>query len=246
MISVELNARGPTDMFKGEKHVLRPAIRSGALSMFDLRQSWSADVRDPFDNVNIFVPLESFDQLAWERGLHLHELRCQLEAHVHDRVMLNFARIMTVLLSKPPHEIDVLMLDCLFEACREYLFSTYGVVSHRKELTGRALGASATDNLMAFIDANLENGVRLADLAAQCGLSTSSVVRAFRTTLRTSPHQWVMQRRIEKAQSLLRIGSLPHSQIALACGFTDQSHFIRVFTAKVGTSPGKWQQIART
>lgn len=245
MISVELRARGTTDMFQAEKHVLRPAIKPGALTMFDLRQSWSADVKDPFDNVNFFIPFGSFHDLADEQRSRLHEFSCNLEDHVNDTVMLNLAKMMVLILSKPHHEIDPLMLDCLFETCREYLFSTHGVVSYSGKVAGASLSAGDASHLLDFIDAHLEHGVRLPELAAECQLSISSLVRAFRGTFRSSPHQWVTKRRIAKARQLLKLGNMPLSEVALACGFVDQSHLTRVFRAKVGMSPGRWRNTAR-
>jgi AraC family transcriptional regulator len=51
-----------------------------------------------------------------------------------------------------------------------------------------------------------------------------------------------MQRRIDKAKDLLRSSDLSLNEIALACGFADQSHFTAVFTRMVGVSPGFWRR----
>ena len=48
--------------------------------------------------------------------------------------------------------------------------------------------------------------------------------------------------RIEAAKAMLRRREAPLSSIALACGFADQSHFTRVFTRRVGLSPGAWRK----
>jgi AraC family transcriptional regulator len=49
-----------------------------------------------------------------------------------------------------------------------------------------------------------------------------------------------LNHRIAKAQELMRYSGLPLSQIGLATGFTEQSHFTRVFKKVVGVSPGAW------
>jgi AraC-like DNA-binding protein len=80
----------------------------------------------------------------------------------------------------------------------------------------------------------------VSDVAAQLGLSPSQFSRAFKTTTGFPPHRWQLNQRIAKAQELMRYGGLPLSQIALATGFTEQSHFTRVFKKVVGVSPGAW------
>jgi AraC-like DNA-binding protein len=54
-----------------------------------------------------------------------------------------------------------------------------------------------------------------------------------------------MKRRIERAKKLLLEGELDLVQIALACGFFDQSHFVRNFGRSEGHSPGKWRRLRR-
>jgi AraC-like DNA-binding protein len=93
-----------------------------------------------------------------------------------------------------------------------------------------------------IISANLD-GVPLADVARECRLSTSHFQRAFRRTVGMAPHKWLLSRRIELAKEKLRDDRLPLSDVALECGFGDQSHLTRVFTRLVGTSPGAWRRL---
>ncbi len=84
--------------------------------------------------------------------------------------------------------------------------------------------------------------VRLEQLAAQTGLSTSRFGRAFKASTGTSPHKWQLNLRIQKAQQLLREGRSSLAEISLATGFTGQSHFSRAFKDVVGVPPGAWQR----
>jgi AraC family transcriptional regulator len=59
------------------------------------------------------------------------------------------------------------------------------------------------------------------------------------------PYRWLSRLRIEEAKRLLRLNTLPLSEIALACGFGDQAHFTRVFSREVGAAPGAWQRSMR-
>jgi AraC-like DNA-binding protein len=70
-------------------------------------------------------------------------------------------------------------------------------------------------------------------------------VRAFKETTGLPPHRWLMSRRIERAQETLINSRLSLVEIAERTGFADQSHFTRVFTGTVGTSPGEWRRERR-
>jgi len=97
--------------------------------------------------------------------------------------------------------------------------------------------------LMEYIDAHLEiRTLRASDLAARIGYSPSHLYRAFRRSLGESPRTFVMRRRVAKAQQLMRDNAMPLCQIAIECGFADQSHFSRVFSRVVGQNPGAWRR----
>ncbi len=97
-----------------------------------------------------------------------------------------------------------------------------------------------------FMEANLSTGVRLRDLAEITRLSQSQFGRAFKASTGLAPHQWQMNLRINRAQQLLLDGELSLAQIALVTGFSEQSHFTRVFRSIVGVSPGFWRRDRRS
>jgi AraC family transcriptional regulator len=55
-------------------------------------------------------------------------------------------------------------------------------------------------------------------------------------------HRWRLERRVEKAMTMLSSEQASLADIAVACGFADQSHFTRVFTKYNGRSPGQWRR----
>ena len=85
----------------------------------------------------------------------------------------------------------------------------------------------------------------LAEVAESCGLSAGHFARAFRATTGLPPHRWLVRRRVERAQELLEVSNLSLSEIALTCGFFDQSHLTRVFRSVAGASPGAWRRQRR-
>lgn len=92
--------------------------------------------------------------------------------------------------------------------------------------------------------ANLD--VSLAELARECRISSAHFGRAFRNTTGVSPHQWLISCRIDLAEQMLRDPDIPLVEVALACGFGNQSHFSIAFKARNGSSPGRWRRENRS
>ena len=94
----------------------------------------------------------------------------------------------------------------------------------------------------AHVDANLHASLRVEDLAAVARLSTSYFARAFKASFGEPPHAYLLRRRVERAQLLMRQGPAPLAQVALACGLSDQAHLSRVFRQVTGSSPSDWRR----
>jgi AraC family transcriptional regulator len=93
-----------------------------------------------------------------------------------------------------------------------------------------------------MMHARLATRLTIADVARECRLTPSYFAKAFRRTTGMSPLQYLTDLRVQKAKSLLQSSTLPLADIAIICGFGDQSYFTRVFTRSVGTSPGAWRR----
>jgi AraC-like DNA-binding protein len=106
------------------------------------------------------------------------------------------------------------------------------------------LSPARTHRICEYIHSNLDQNISLEALAEMAGLSTHHFARAFKQTVGMPPHGYVLQRRIEHAQKMLRNTDLPMSEIALSAGFSDQSHLARHFRRITGMSPGvvRWEQ----
>lgn len=115
----------------------------------------------------------------------------------------------------------------------------------RKKPTGPAVTGLLpwqTRKVQEFIDASLDSKIRLQDCASQARLSASHFSRAFKATFGTTVLDHIRRRRVEQAQHMMLTSTQPLSQIALSCGFADQSHYCRVFQAVVGLSPNAWRR----
>lgn len=94
-------------------------------------------------------------------------------------------------------------------------------------------------NVLALIESRLAEPLTLADLAQEAKLSEYHFARMFSLSMNMAPHQYVMQRRMVRAQELVRHTSLPLTDIALACGFSSASHFSNRFKSALGMTPSQ-------
>jgi len=93
--------------------------------------------------------------------------------------------------------------------------------------------------LVSFVDEHYAEEISLEQAARIAGCSKSTLTRLFREQTGAGFHAFLTSVRIEHASRLLRRG-VPATETALACGFYDASHFVRIFKAHTGTTPAKY------
>jgi AraC family transcriptional regulator len=99
------------------------------------------------------------------------------------------------------------------------------------------LSAQALARITEYIEAHLTEDVSLLRLARVCGMSASHLRVLFKRTVGIPIHEYVIQRRVERARVLLVESELPVSQIALEAGFAHQSHMARCMRKRLGFTP---------
>src|SRR6202007_3322713 len=114
-----------------------------------------------------------------------------------------------------------------------------GVLLHTRRTRGVKPGSGAVERgklstvqcqrVPELIEERLGEDLALPTLAGVAGLSRAQFVRLFRNATGTSPHRYVMRRRVERARELLRRTELPLAAIAADLGFSSQSHLNRLF-----------------
>jgi transcriptional regulator GlxA family with amidase domain len=106
------------------------------------------------------------------------------------------------------------------------------------------LSPGAMRRIREYVEAHLGDSMDLATLAAVAGLSIHHFARGFKQSTGLTPHHYLTQKRVERAQDMLAHSALSLSEIAYAVGFSDQSHLARHFRQMLGTTPGqfRWAQ----
>jgi AraC family transcriptional regulator len=100
--------------------------------------------------------------------------------------------------------------------------------------------------VLEFIDANYARDLSLSELAAVAGMSTFHFAREFKRATATTPHQYLMKLRVERAKELLSKSEMPLIDVSSEAGFSDQSHFTRLFRRLTGTTPQSYRLMFQT
>jgi transcriptional regulator GlxA family with amidase domain len=93
-----------------------------------------------------------------------------------------------------------------------------------------------------LLESHLDGNIALRQVAEACELSVSHFAKAFKTSFRRPPYRWLIERRVDRARDLMTRSRLPLTDIAIQCGFADQSALNRSFKRIHGVSPGIWRR----
>jgi AraC family transcriptional regulator len=102
------------------------------------------------------------------------------------------------------------------------------------------LAGGALRRVRAYIDDHIGERISLDELAGQAGVSRFHFARQFRLSTGESPMGYLRRLRIERSKSILQNRDTTIAEVAARLGFSDQSHFTRIFGRLVGVSPGSF------
>jgi AraC-like DNA-binding protein len=206
----------------------------------DFSDDYQADMYGAFDFVLMELSTASIAKALDERkGFKPGGFATPLVRE--DPVLGHFAQILA-LTFEGPGKASPLFVEQLGAAITTYVVDQYAGPSSAptsaKRRLSRAQEARAKEMLLAEADGNIS----IEEIASACNLSRSYFISAFRETTHCTPHQWLIQQRIARARELLVSSDASLAEIAVACGFSDQSHFSRMFSQIVGVPPGTWRR----
>jgi AraC family transcriptional regulator len=146
--------------------------------------------------------------------------------------------------SLDPSTDEGLGLECIATAIALAISRHAGAVPPDAK-TGARLAPRQIRSVQAYVETHLHQQISLADLAGVAGLSSFHFLRSFKGSVGSTPAQYVMDRRMERARYLLRIGKLTITEIGLSVGFEDLSHFSRAFRRAFGVAPSVFRRDAQ-
>jgi AraC-like DNA-binding protein len=228
------------ELFIAGRSVFRGGYGARSTSIVDLEEEPTANLQSPFDVLHFYVSRSALDEIADEQGApRIATLTC--ERGVLDPTVWHLGQALLPALERP-HEIGAMYADHLLMATHTYFAVAFGGMCLPSYGRRNGLAPWQMRRATEFMIARLGADISLHEVAKICGLSPNYFGRAFKQSVGTSPHRWLLLQRVLRAKSLLRDAKLSLADIAAACGFADQSHFTRVFTSIVGATPGTWRK----
>jgi AraC family transcriptional regulator len=221
-------------------------LKAGQTVLVDLKRSPVTNIDKPFHSINFYVPRAAFDAIADDVSApRIGELHYVPGAGIGDSTILSLWQSIEGAFAHP-ERASRLFVDHVMMAVATHVALTYGGLNPVSQPPRGGLASWQERRAKEILDASLDGKVTVQQIAKECGLSVGHFSRAFRVSTGMAPHRWQIGRRVETAKGLLPNEKLSLSEVALACGFADQSHFTRFFTREFGISPGAWRRSIKT
>lgn len=241
LLSLDMSWGGRRQRFLGDVCSWDGATQPHSIHLLDLDESPRLRVRGTFDILLVRLTRATLDEFADGSLLQptpaLHCLPGTLDP------LLGAVGEALVCAMREPAPAARLYLDQLAAALVGKILASYSPAGAASARPRGALSPWQERRAKEFLAANLAEDVSLDDVARECRLSPGHFSKAFKRTTGKSPHFWLTERRVIAAQSLLRGSDMALAEIALACGFGDQSHLTRVFHKRTGCAPGQWRRM---
>jgi AraC-like DNA-binding protein len=242
-VLLQLREQTKRELFMDGKCIHRGAYAARTTSIVNHQEKPAANLLSPFDTLIFTVPQMALDEIAGERGgARIDQLYC-VPGGVFDETLWHLGNALLPALERP-NEVGSLYAEQVMLAANTYFAQAFGGLRPAQDRVGRLAPwqlRRATEAMSLFAE-----DISLKELAAECGLSVSYFVRAFKISTGDPPHRWMLRRRVEYSKSLLARTPSSLAEVAINCGFADQSHFTRMFKSFVGTTPAAWRYAMKT
>jgi AraC family transcriptional regulator len=221
-----------------------PELRLGDVQLVDLGDHPVVSLDIPFDSIRFYVTQVALDEMANEAAIRRVKGLYAANFGARDLVMFGLAQAVAGAMEQSD-DLTAMFSDCIALAFFAHIVRAYGNGSIEGRKARGGLAAWQLQRARDLINVNLERDLSIADIAHECGLSSGYFARAFKWSTGLAPYKWLTKMRIERAKELLKDPRCELAEIALLCGFVDQSHFTRVFSRSEGYSPGRWRRLQR-
>lgn len=200
---------------------------------------YRADIETGFEFLLLEVSQAALHHTCAENGVPLADGLSPTQAGT-DPVLAHLGRAVLPALARPAIASS-LFVEQVVCAMQTHLVSRYHGTVTRAMRCG-ALSATQVRRAQELLVAGMDSAVLIGDIATACDVSRSYFIRAFRQATGATPYQWLLARRVERARELLTRSELSLADVAIQCGFSDQSHMTRTFARLTGATPGAWRR----
>lgn len=238
LVGVSLTSGHRRNIFNGVRKTEKRFERDN-IYIRDFSEEYRADLCGNFDFVLVEVSRAFLGRLGDEENSPaIAGLTCS--ANQQDAVLGHLAGAVAACL-ETPGAVNALFIEQLGLTIGTHLVTCYGNRAMGERRIRGALSPAQEALAKELLMEKSRLGGSIAEIAIECSLSRAYFIRAFARTTGRTPHQWLLEQRIEQARQLITTTNMTLSEIALDCGFADQSHLSRVFLKVVGVSPSVWR-----
>jgi AraC family transcriptional regulator len=218
----------------------KPFLRHwGDIDLVPSGEAGGFDAESPYESLEIRFARDSLERVAVEMG------RAGSAARLQVRHMLRNDRVLYLVQAleedrKADSPSGPLYAESIGVALAIQLL---GLSEERCARSGR-LSNRQLRTLCEYIDAHLDEPLTVSILSREVGASSSYLRALFKTATGMTIHRYVLRKRVERARLLLSQGRLSTSEVALAAGFSHQSHLARWMRREYGYTPGRARKLS--
>ena len=233
MINLHLGTPVPIERVRnGQSRTCVMTCRTVKIVPAETENIWR--LRENADHMQVLLAPSLLQQVAPDRVAHPIEL-CE-------HLSLQDPRIEHICLALLTEFLEGgysgrIYVEGLATALAAHLLHAYTTTPCPLQEITKGLSKPLLQRITSLIEDRLADNLSLMELASEVGLSPSHFSSLFRKGTGLSPHQYIVQRRVERAQHFLRSTELPINEIATLVGFYDQSHLVRQMRRVLGVTP---------
>jgi len=240
IVALQLKAIPFIEQFFGNRKVSSGPYPIGGVSVIDLQDEPAVLLPNPFDALVVYITQAALDEIAFvHRVPRVEQLVWPQGAF--DPVVHHLGQTLLSTLERPLYASKIFM-DHVLHALNCHILCSYSGLTISVSQFRGGLSSLQMRRATEILEAHLDGNISLRQVAEACELSVGHFARAFKQSFRTPPYRWLIERRVDRARDLMTNSRLPLADIAIRCGFADQSALNRSFKRIHGVAPGMWRR----
>ncbi len=238
-IHLHLRENNNSSLWVRGRLALEEKLSAGSACISDLEKPPVLYLPEPYYFLQFYIPRKTLNGFCYDNQMNPIDNLLRGRKGVDETLHSLGLALLPAL--RNPHSSSQLFVDQVGLGILAHAVHRYGRGFEKETSTRGGLSAWQIRRATEFLEANLQGKTSLYSVAAECELSVSHFARAFRKTFGRPPYRWLIERRIDMAKTYLLHSDLPLADIALRCGFPDQSALNKSFRRFLKQSPGEWR-----